>query len=92
MYLVLVHDRRLTECWSQLGASLRTAQAIGLHRDGAKLGLEWVSILLLQKGRFFGGRSLMIDAALFRLNIVVVCGRTSTMLIGCEFLTALTDR
>ncbi len=42
MYLVLIHDRRLTECWSQLGASLRTAQAIGLHRDGSKLGLEWV--------------------------------------------------
>ncbi|KIR40039.1 hypothetical protein I307_04861 [Cryptococcus deuterogattii 99/473] len=40
MYLVLIHDRRLTECWSQLGASLRTAQAIGLHRDGSKLGLE----------------------------------------------------
>ncbi|KAK8861265.1 hypothetical protein IAR55_002084 [Kwoniella newhampshirensis] len=40
MYLVLVHDRRLTECWSQLGASLRTAQAIGLHRDGTKLGLD----------------------------------------------------
>jgi len=42
MYLVLIHDRRLTECWSQLGASLRTAQAIGLHRDGSKLGLEYV--------------------------------------------------
>nr|XP_031857365.1 uncharacterized protein CI109_007229 [Kwoniella shandongensis]KAA5524437.1 hypothetical protein CI109_007229 [Kwoniella shandongensis] len=40
VYLVLVHDRRLTECWSQLGASLRTAQAIGLHRDGTKLGLD----------------------------------------------------
>ncbi|KAL0242193.1 hypothetical protein I308_105822 [Cryptococcus tetragattii IND107] len=40
MYLVLIHDRRLTECWSQLGASLRTAQAIGLHRDGSKLGLD----------------------------------------------------
>jgi hypothetical protein len=40
MYLVTIHDRRLTECWSQLGASLRTAQAIGLHRDGSKLGLE----------------------------------------------------
>lgn len=36
----MVHDRRLTECWSQLGASLRTAQAIGLHRDGTKLGLD----------------------------------------------------
>lgn len=44
MYLVLIHDRRLTECWSQLGASLRTAQAIGLHRDGSKLGLECVHV------------------------------------------------
>ena len=33
----------LTECWSQLGASLRTAQAIGLHRDGTKFGLEYVT-------------------------------------------------
>ncbi|KLT39360.1 hypothetical protein CC85DRAFT_265546 [Cutaneotrichosporon oleaginosum] len=40
IYLVQIHDRRLTECWSQLGASLRTAQAIGLHRDGSKLGLD----------------------------------------------------
>ncbi|EIW69211.1 hypothetical protein TREMEDRAFT_31258 [Tremella mesenterica DSM 1558] len=40
MYLVVIHDRRLTECWSQLGASLRTAQALGLHRDGSKLGLD----------------------------------------------------
>ncbi|KAK4688108.1 hypothetical protein P7C73_g1993, partial [Tremellales sp. Uapishka_1] len=42
MYLFLIHDRRLTEGWSQLGASLRTAQAIGLHRDGTKLGLDLV--------------------------------------------------
>ncbi len=40
MYLILIHDRRLTESWSQLGASLRTAQAIGCHRDGSKLGLD----------------------------------------------------
>lgn len=45
IYLVQIHDRRLTECWSQLGASLRTAQAIGLHRDGSKLGLEWVLLV-----------------------------------------------
>ncbi|KAJ9094690.1 hypothetical protein QFC21_005847 [Naganishia friedmannii] len=45
LYLVLIHDRRLTECWSQLGASLRTAQAIGLHRDGTKLGLDYSLIL-----------------------------------------------
>jgi hypothetical protein len=47
MYLVLIHDRRLTECWSQLGASLRTAQALGLHRDGTRLGLEYVLIVEL---------------------------------------------
>ncbi|KAL7282404.1 hypothetical protein ACG7TL_003875 [Trametes sanguinea] len=36
----LVLDRRLTESWSQLGAAVRTAQAIGLHRDGADMGME----------------------------------------------------
>jgi len=30
----LTFDRRITECWSQLGAAVRTAQALGLHRDG----------------------------------------------------------
>ena len=33
----LVLDRRMTEAWSQLGAAVRTAQAIGLHRDGADM-------------------------------------------------------
>ena len=27
----------MTESWSQLGAAVRTAQAIGLHRDGADM-------------------------------------------------------
>ncbi|KAI0349425.1 hypothetical protein OH77DRAFT_1415061 [Trametes cingulata] len=36
----LVLDRRMTESWSQLGAAVRTAQAIGLHRDGADMGME----------------------------------------------------
>ncbi|QRV72662.1 Fungal specific transcription factor domain [Ceratobasidium sp. AG-Ba] len=36
----LIFDRRITECWSQLGAAVRTAHALGLHRDGAKLGLD----------------------------------------------------
>ncbi|CAG7848690.1 SubName: Full=Uncharacterized protein {ECO:0000313/EMBL:CCA69088.1} [Serendipita indica DSM 11827] len=36
----LTFDRRITECWSQLGAAVRTAQALGLHRDGALLGLN----------------------------------------------------
>ncbi|KAJ3528509.1 hypothetical protein NMY22_g9383 [Coprinellus aureogranulatus] len=35
----LTFDRRITECWSQLGAAVRTAQALGLHRDGTTLGL-----------------------------------------------------
>ncbi|KIY74144.1 hypothetical protein CYLTODRAFT_484889 [Cylindrobasidium torrendii FP15055 ss-10] len=36
----LTFDRRITECWSQLGAAVRTAQALGLHRDGSSMGLE----------------------------------------------------
>lgn len=36
----LTFDRRITECWSQLGAAVRTAQALGLHRDGVLLGLN----------------------------------------------------
>ncbi|KAF4602025.1 hypothetical protein EYR40_005226 [Pleurotus pulmonarius] len=31
----LTFDRRITECWSQLGAAVCTAQALGLHRDGS---------------------------------------------------------
>ena len=30
-------DRRMTESWSQLGAAVRIAQAIGLHRDGSDM-------------------------------------------------------
>ncbi|KAN0131329.1 Fungal specific transcription factor domain containing protein [Lactarius tabidus] len=36
----LTFDRRVTECWSQLGAAVRTAQALGLHRDASTMGLE----------------------------------------------------
>ncbi|KAL1743733.1 hypothetical protein HDZ31DRAFT_83183 [Schizophyllum fasciatum] len=36
----LTFDRRITECWSQLGAAVRTAQALGLHRDGATMGMN----------------------------------------------------
>ncbi|KAJ4478167.1 fungal-specific transcription factor domain-containing protein [Lentinula aciculospora] len=36
----LTFDRRITECWSQLGAAVRTAEALGLHRDGASMGME----------------------------------------------------
>ncbi|KAG2757316.1 hypothetical protein P692DRAFT_20789438 [Suillus brevipes Sb2] len=36
----LTFDRRITECWSQLGAAVRTAQALGFHRDAAPTGLE----------------------------------------------------
>ncbi|KAI0796681.1 fungal-specific transcription factor domain-containing protein [Abortiporus biennis] len=36
----LILDRKMTECWSQLGAAVRTAQAIGLHRDSAALRMD----------------------------------------------------
>ncbi|KAF5390558.1 hypothetical protein D9757_002751 [Collybiopsis confluens] len=36
----LTFDRRITECWSQLGAAVRTAEALGLHRDGASMSME----------------------------------------------------
>ncbi|KAI0053555.1 hypothetical protein FA95DRAFT_1552041 [Auriscalpium vulgare] len=36
----LTFDRRITECWSQLGAAVRTAQALGLHRDGGSMGMD----------------------------------------------------
>ncbi|KAI0318688.1 fungal-specific transcription factor domain-containing protein [Amylostereum chailletii] len=36
----LTFDRRITECWSQLGAAVRTAQALGLHRDGGSMKME----------------------------------------------------
>ncbi|KAH9482704.1 putative transcriptional regulatory protein C1F7.11c [Psilocybe cubensis] len=36
----LTFDRRITECWSQLGAAVRTAQALGLHRDGSAMGMQ----------------------------------------------------
>lgn len=39
----LTFDRRITECWSQLGAAVRTAQALGFHRDGA--AMVWNSLL-----------------------------------------------
>ncbi|KAJ9111213.1 hypothetical protein QFC22_006588 [Naganishia vaughanmartiniae] len=39
LYLVLIHNRRLTECWSQLGASLRTAQENRTASRRDKVGL-----------------------------------------------------
>lgn len=39
MYLVLIHERRLAEGWTEIGTAIRVAQALGLHRDGTKLGL-----------------------------------------------------
>ncbi|EKM59964.1 uncharacterized protein PHACADRAFT_250787 [Phanerochaete carnosa HHB-10118-sp] len=36
----LLFDRKMTECWSQLGAAVRTAQALGLHRDCGGLRLN----------------------------------------------------
>lgn len=38
----LTFDRRITECWGQLGAAVRTAQALGLHRDGTLLVRETI--------------------------------------------------
>ncbi|KAF8897583.1 fungal-specific transcription factor domain-containing protein [Infundibulicybe gibba] len=40
----LTFDRRITECWSQLGAAVRTAQALGLHRDGSTMGMSPVDV------------------------------------------------
>ncbi|KAJ6536624.1 hypothetical protein B0H10DRAFT_2143017 [Mycena sp. CBHHK59/15] len=36
----LTFDRRITECYSQLGAAVKTAQALGLHRDGLGMNME----------------------------------------------------
>ncbi|KAJ7180125.1 fungal-specific transcription factor domain-containing protein [Mycena crocata] len=36
----LTFDRRITECYSQLGAAVKTAQALGLHRDGGNMNME----------------------------------------------------
>ncbi|KAJ7797521.1 hypothetical protein B0H14DRAFT_3093159 [Mycena olivaceomarginata] len=36
----LTFDRRITECHLQLGAAVKTAQALGLHRDGASMNME----------------------------------------------------
>ncbi|KAJ7682751.1 fungal-specific transcription factor domain-containing protein [Mycena polygramma] len=36
----LTFDRRITECYSQLGAAVKTAQALGLHRDGTSMNME----------------------------------------------------
>ncbi|CAK5275627.1 unnamed protein product [Mycena citricolor] len=33
----LTFDRRITECYSQLGAAVKTAQALGMHRDGQSI-------------------------------------------------------
>ncbi|WVR04770.1 hypothetical protein IAU60_001782 [Kwoniella sp. DSM 27419] len=40
LYLVLMHERRLAEGWAEFRSALTTAQALGLHRDGTKLGLD----------------------------------------------------
>ncbi|ODN79510.1 hypothetical protein L202_03476 [Cryptococcus amylolentus CBS 6039] len=40
LYLVLMHERRLAEGWSEFRSALTTGQAIGLHRDGKRLGLD----------------------------------------------------
>ncbi|EIN10366.1 hypothetical protein PUNSTDRAFT_99821 [Punctularia strigosozonata HHB-11173 SS5] len=40
----LTFDRRITECWSQLGAAVRTAQALGLHRDSGSMNIDPVQV------------------------------------------------
>lgn len=40
LYLVLMHERRLAEGWTEFRAAISIGQAIGLHRDGSKLGLD----------------------------------------------------
>ncbi|KAF8591511.1 hypothetical protein K439DRAFT_1650746 [Ramaria rubella] len=35
-----IFDRRITESWSEIGAAVRTAQALGLHRDPSNLELD----------------------------------------------------
>lgn len=40
LYLVLMHERRLAEGWSEFRLALTIGQAIGLHRDGKTLGLD----------------------------------------------------
>lgn len=40
LYLILMHERRLAEGWTEFRAAIAIGQAIGLHRDGSKLGLD----------------------------------------------------
>ncbi|UZJ52091.1 hypothetical protein CBS101457_001411 [Exobasidium rhododendri] len=40
---LLITLRQSAESWSILGVAIRAAQAIGLHRDGTKLGLDAVT-------------------------------------------------
>ncbi|WWC59664.1 uncharacterized protein I303_102226 [Kwoniella dejecticola CBS 10117] len=40
LYLVLMHERRLAEGWAEFRYALTMGQALGLHRDGTKLGLD----------------------------------------------------
>lgn len=40
LYLILMNERRLAEGWVQFRSGIALAQALCLHRDGSKLGLE----------------------------------------------------
>ncbi|ORX34040.1 fungal-specific transcription factor domain-domain-containing protein [Kockovaella imperatae] len=40
LYLILMHERRLSEGWAELRGAITSAQIIGLHRDGAVLGCD----------------------------------------------------
>lgn len=76
----LVLDRRMTESWSQLGAAVRIAQAIGLHRDGA----DMVRVILVYY------RILLTTSP---LGHGAVTGRTAAQdmvsIVTCSWLCAL---
>ena len=37
LFLILMHDRRLSEGWAEMRGAITSAQVIGLHRDGSQL-------------------------------------------------------
>lgn len=63
---LLITLRQSAESWSLLGVAIRAAQAIGLHRDGTKLGLDAVTT----------ERRRRLWAMIFYLD------RTTSMLLG----------
>lgn len=64
-----IFDRRITESWSEIGAAVRTAQALGLHRDPSNLVSRIRCCLILIYVIVFG-RNLMFS----KLNTDVAFG------------------